>query len=166
VSCTINRNFKIINKTESELVDFYNSKEISNFLIIKDFNSFKLLADSNRITIPQNIIFDTNGYEIEHFDEKLCANHTTEFLKKYDSTMQKKLTNYHISEYLSNFKIINESNGLESIIDSKEIRVFVNTGTYGEKLNVNKEAFTIYKKYKDKYKVYVVNLDVGEWNKN
>jgi hypothetical protein len=80
--------------------------------------------------------------------------------------MQKKLTNYHISEYLSNFKIINESNGLESIIDSKEIRVFVNTGTYGEKLNVNKEAFTIYKKYKDKYKVYVVNLDVGEWNKN
>lgn len=55
---------------------------------------------------------------------------------------------------------------LQSIIDKKEIRVFVHSGTYGEKLNVNKEAFTIYKTYKDRFNVYVVNLDFGEWNSN
>lgn len=109
VSCTIQRSFKISNKTESELIDFYGSKEIKSFLLVKNFNSLKTLSESNRITIPQNIVFDADGYEIEHFNQKLCANHTFEFLKTFDNSTKMKLTNYHITDYLSNFKVINDS---------------------------------------------------------
>ncbi|WP_146740364.1 hypothetical protein [Flavobacterium lacus] len=133
---------------------------------MKYFNSLKTISDRNRIIIPQNIVFDADGYEVEPFNEKLCANHTFEFLKTYDKSTKMKLTKYHITDYLSNFKMISDSTSLESIIDEKEIRVFVHSGTFGEKLNVNKEAFTIHKTYKDKFNVYVVNLDIGEWNSN
>ena len=66
LSCTVHRNIQIENKTEIQLKEFYSGKSIESFLKVKDFNAFKTLNDSNRITIPQNIVFDENGFEIEH----------------------------------------------------------------------------------------------------
>ncbi|WP_396141687.1 hypothetical protein [Flavobacterium sp.] len=72
-------------------------------------------------------------------------------------------------QFRSNFVgviFLNKSKNLkiEEIIEDKRIRIFVNSATYGEKPNVNQEAFEIYNNYKDKFKIYVVNLDVGTWN--
>jgi hypothetical protein len=165
LSCTVHRNIQIENKTEIQLKEFYSGKSIESFLKVKDFNAFKTLNDSNRITIPQNIVFDENGFEIEHFNEKLCANLTLDFLKKYNSKTELKLTKYNIRDYLKNFVLVDSKNlKIEDIIEDKRIRIFVNSATYGEKLNVNQEAFEIYNNYKDKFKIYVVNLDVGTWN--
>jgi hypothetical protein len=165
LSCTVHRNIQIENKTEMQLKEFYSGKSIESFLIVKDFNSFKTLNDSNRITIPQNIVFDENGFEIEHFNEKICANLTLDFLKNYNSKTELKLTKYNIRDYLKNFVLVDSKNlKIEDVIEDKCIRIFVNSATYGEKLNVNQEAFEIYNNYKDKFKIYVVNLDVGTWN--
>ncbi len=165
LSCTITRKINIVQKTEAELIDFYKSKNIDSFLVVKDYAAFKVLSDSNRVTIPQNFIFDANGNEIEHFDDKLCANHTLTFLKDYNPEMKIKLKNYNIASYLENFKSINGDIQKDEILNTKEIRVFVNTATFAEKMKVNKEALEINNLYNGKYKVYVINLDFGTWNK-
>jgi len=163
-SCTITRNFKIEPKTEVELIEYYKSKNINSFFVVKDYNSFKKLAESERVSIPQNFIFDVNGNEIEHFDEKLCADHTLSFLENYNPDMQIKHSGYNIASYLENFDSFEDSINKENILKTNKIRVFVNTATYGDKMKVNKEAFEIFNSYSDIYKVYVINLDVGEWN--
>lgn len=163
-SCTITKKIQISHKSDSELVDFYKQNDINNFLVPKNYNSLVNLYKSDRVSIPKNIIFNSDGYEIEHFNEKLCANHTLEFLKTYNENTELKLGNYNIKDYLANFKSINGSIDVESILSSEKVRIFVNTATYGEKYNTNKEAYEIYKQFNDKYDVFIVNLDYSsEW---
>lgn len=164
ISCTITRKIKISYKTNSELIDFYKQNNIDNFLIPKDYNSLVELYKSDRVSVPQNIIFNSEGYEIEHFNEKLCANHTLEFLKTYNEDTKLKLSNYNIKDYLTNFKSVNSNINIENVLHSKKIRVFVNTATYAEKYKTNNEAYEIYKQFNDKYEIFIVNLDYNsEW---
>jgi hypothetical protein len=163
-SCTITRNFKIEPKTEVELIEFYKSKNIDSFFVVKDYNSFKALAESERVSIPQNFIFDVNGKEIEHFDEKLCADHSLSFLENYHPDMQIKHSDYDLASFLENFDSFENSINKEEILKTAKIRVFVNTATYGDKMKVNKEAFEIFNSFSNKYKIYIINLDVSMWN--
>ena len=163
-SCTITRNFKIEPKTEVEVIEYYKSKNIDSFFVVKDYNAFKSLADLDRVSIPQNFIFDANGNEIEHFDEKLCADHTLSFLENYNPDMQIKHSGYNIASFLENFDSFENSINKDEILKTEKIRVFVNTATYGDKMKVNKEAFEIFNLVSDTYQVYIINLDVGKWN--
>jgi hypothetical protein len=74
------------------------------------------LAESERVSIPQNFIFDVNGNEIEHFDEKLCADHTLSFLENYNPDMQIKHSGYNIASYLENFDSFEDSINKENIL--------------------------------------------------
>lgn len=165
-SCTITRNIKIESKTQTELINYYKSKNIDSFFVVKDYNAFKSLAGNDRVSIPQNFIFDVNGNEIEHFDEKLCADHTLNFLENFSPEMHIKHKDYNIVSYLENFTAFNNGIDKEDVLNTPKIRVFVNTATYGEKMKVNKEALEIYNSFNDKFKIYVVNLDFGEWNQS
>lgn len=163
-SCTITKSLPISYKTTNELSVFYKENNIENYIIVNSYKSFVELYKQDRVSIPKNIIFDSDGFEIKHFNDKLCVNHTLEFLKSYDGNTIINKSDFNISDYLKYFKVVN--NNLESnrIINSKKIRVFVNTATYANKYKANEEAFEIYKQFKDKYEVYIVNLDyIYEW---
>ncbi len=110
-----------------------------------------------RVSIPQNIIFDNDGFEIKHFNDKLCSNQALKFLKNFSEKKNK--SNYKISDYLKHFKSININSDSNKIPISKKISVFVSTPTYADKYKANEEAFEIYKHFRDKFEVYVVNLD-------
>jgi len=164
VSCTIHRHIKITYKSNKQLIDYYEAKNISTFLTPKDYASFLELNTLNRITIPQNVIFDVDGHEIEHFNDKLCVNHTLEFLKQFNETTVLKKTDFTIDQYIKYFKPAGTAIDLDSVKNSKKIRVFVNTATYGEIRNANEEALQIYSLFKGKYEVYIVNLDLNsDW---
>ena len=45
----------------------------------------KLLMIVIELQSHKNIVFDENGFEIEHFNEKLCANTHTRFSQNYNS---------------------------------------------------------------------------------
>ena len=169
ISCTIHRNIAVTHKTESELTEYYTSKGISDFLFVKDYASLLELNKIDHISIPENIVFDADGYEIVTFDEKLCANYTEEFLKKYNTGMELIKTTLHIDDYLKNLKSSNEGiniKNIKNIKNSKKIRVFANTATYAtlKKRDVNQEAWDLYNNYREKFDIYIVNLDLY-WNK-
>jgi hypothetical protein len=166
ISCTIHRNIAVIHKTEGELTEYYASKGISDFLLVKDYASLVELNKIDHISIPENIVFDADGYEIVTFDEKLCANYTEEFLKKYNTDMELKKTTLHIDDYLKYLKSSNDNINIEDIKSSKKIRVFANTATYAtlKKRDVNQEAWDLYNNYRDKFDIYIVNLDLY-WDK-
>lgn len=163
-SCTITRKLKIEHKTLPELSQYYNTRDITDFFIVKDYSSFEELNKLDKSTIPQNIIFDEDGFEIEHFDDKLCANHTIEFLKKHNKGMALKKTSLHIDNYIKNLTPIDSRRNKNEILKTKKIRVFCNTATYADRYNVNQEAWDLYKNHRDKYDIYIVNLDL-HWKK-
>lgn len=164
-SCTINKNIEIKEKSQSEIIEFYKNQGIESFLYVKDFNSMVELDKMDRLTIPQNLIFDENGYEILHFNEKLCVNHTLEFLKKYNSNTVIKTTDFNLKNYLNYFKK-NDGSNINDILNSRKIKVFLNTATFGSRIGVNQEAFKIHKEYSGKFDIYIVNIDKNiEWVK-
>lgn len=162
-SCTITKSLPISYKSSDELSLFYKQNNIESFFIVNSYTSLVELYKQDRVSIPQNIIFDCDGLEIKHFNNKLCVNHTLEFLKNYNSKTIIQKTNFNISDYLKHFKSINTLDS-EKILSSKKIRVFVNTATYADNYKANEEAFEIYKQFKDQYEVYIINLDyISEW---
>lgn len=164
-SCTITKNFDLKDKSQIEISEFYKNQDIESYLYIKDYNSLMELDKNNRLTIPQNLVFNEDGFEVLHFNDKLCANHTLEFLKKYNSKTELKTSEFNINNYLTNFKR-SDGGKIDDILSSKKIRIFLNTATFGTKFNVNEEAFKIYKEFKGKYEVYIVNIDKNkEWKK-
>lgn len=163
-SCTITKKIPITYKTINELTLFYKQNFIDDFLIVNSYNSLKELYKMDRVSIPKNLIFDIDGYEIEHFNDKFCANHTLEFLKSYNSNSNIKKSNFTIQEYLVYLKSANNKIKVNEIKNSKKIKIFVNTATYANKFKANEEAFKIFKEYGDKYDVYIINLDyINEW---
>jgi hypothetical protein len=169
VSCTITKKIPITTQSIVDLQNYYNSKNINNFLYTKDMQQFVKLSEADRNNIPQNFIFDQNGLEIAHEDEKLCSNQTLTFLKNFNDKTKIKNTSYRIEDYLSHFKSSSENVTIESIVQSKKIRIFLNAATYAEKTRKGiaaSEAFEIYKTYNSNaaYEIYLVNLDVlSEW---
>lgn len=163
-SCTITKSLPISYKTTNELSEFYKENNIEDYFIVNNYKSLVELYKQDRVSIPKNIIFDSDGFEIKHFNDKLCVNHTLEFLKIYDENTKINKGDFNISDYLKYFKPVNSNLEFNKIINSKKIRVFVNTATYADKYKANEEAFEIYKQFKDKYEVYIVNLDyINEW---
>lgn len=163
-SCTITKSLPISYKTTKELSEFYNKNNIENYLIVNSYKSLVELYKQDRVSMPKNIIFDSDGFEIKHFNDKLCVNHTLEFLKSYDENTKINKSDYNVSDYLNYLKPVNANLEFNNIINSKKIRVFVNTATYADKYKANEEAFEIYKQFKDKYEIYIVNLDyINEW---
>jgi hypothetical protein len=163
-SCTITKSLPIRYKTTNELSEFYKENNIENYLIVNSYKSLVELYNQDKVSIPKNIIFDSDGFEIKHFNDKLCANQTLEFLKSYDENTKINKSDFNISDYLKYFKIVNNNLEFNKILNSKKIRVFVNTATYANKYKANEEAFEIYKQFKEKYEVYIVNLDyINEW---
>lgn len=163
-SCTITKSLPISYKTTKELSEFYNKYNIENYLIVNSYKSLVELYKQDRVSMPKNIIFDSDGFEIKHFNDKLCVNHTLEFLKSYDENTKINKSDYNVSDYLKYLKPVNANLEFNNIINSKKIRVFVNTATYADKYKANEEAFEIYKQFKDKYEIYIVNLDyINEW---
>jgi hypothetical protein len=163
-SCTITKSLPIRYKTTNELSEFYKENNIENYLIVNSYKSLVELYKQDKVSIPKNIIFDSDGFEIKHFNDKLCANQTLEFLKSYDENTKINKSDFNISDYLKYFKIVNNNLEFNKILNSKKIRVFVNTATYANKYKANEEAFEIYKQFKEKYEVYIVNLDyINEW---
>lgn len=163
-SCTIRKSLPISYKSSDELSIFYKQNNIENYFIVNNYNSLVELYKQDRVSIPKNIIFDSDGFEIIHFNDKLCVNHTLEFLKNYNESIKINKSNFNISDYLKYFKPANSNLNINKIINSKKIRVFVNTATYADKYKANKEAFEIYKQFSDKYEVYIVNIDyINEW---
>lgn len=163
-SCTITKRLPISYKTTKELSEFYNKYNIENYLIVNSYKSLVELYKQDRVSMPKNIIFDSDGFEIKHFNDKLCVNHTLEFLKSYDENTKINKSDYNVSDYLNYLKPVNANLEFNNIINSKKIRVFVNTATYADKYKANEEAFEIYKQFKDKYEIYIVNLDyINEW---
>lgn len=163
-SCTITKSLPISYKTTKELSEFYNKNNIENYLIVNSYKSLVELYKQDRVSMPKNIIFDSDGFEIKHFNDKLCVNHTLEFLKSYDENTKINKSDYNVSDYLKYLKPVNANLEFNNIINSKKIRVFVNTATYADKYKANEEAFEIYKQFKDKYEIYIVNLDyINEW---
>lgn len=158
-SCTITKKVQLSPKTVIELSEFYKAHNVSNFFVVESRNSLVNLSKEDRLSIPQNIIFDANGYEIEHFDKKLCANHTLAFLKNFNEATIIKHSSYTIKDYLKHFKTNDTNLNIENIINSNKIRVFVNTAAYADKYKINKEAFEIYNQFHEKYEVYIINLD-------
>ncbi|MFY7958258.1 MAG: hypothetical protein ACOVNT_09080, partial [Flavobacterium macrobrachii] len=82
-SCTITKNLPISYKSSDELSLFYKQNNIESFFIVNSYTSLVELYKQDRVSIPQNIIFDCDDLEIKHFNNKLCVNHTLEFLKNY-----------------------------------------------------------------------------------
>jgi hypothetical protein len=163
-SCTITKSLPISYKSTNELSEFYKKNNIENYLIVNSYKSLVELYKQDRVSIPKNIIFGRDGFEIKHFNDKLCVNHTLEFLKSYDENTKINKTDFNISDYVKYFKMVNNNLEFDKILNSKKIRVFVNTATYADKYKANEEAFEIYKQFKDKYEVYIVNLDyINEW---
>jgi len=80
--------------------------------------------------------------------------------------MELKKTTLHIDDYLKYLKSSNENINIEDIKNSKKIRVFANTATYAtlKKRDVNQEAWDLYNNYRDKFDIYIVNLDLY-WDK-
>lgn len=163
-SCTITKSLPISYKSSEELTAFYKQNNIENYFVVNSYKSLVELYKQDRVSIPKNIIFDSDGFEIEHFNDKLCVNHTLEFLKNYDEKTKIKKSNFNISNYLKYFKSVNNNLEIDKVTNSKKISVFVNTATYADKYKANQEAFEIYKEFKDKYEVYIINLDyINEW---
>lgn len=165
-SCTVTRTVTIQKQSLEKLTAFHYPHDVAHFLVAKDLKFFTDLSKIERISIPQNLVFDANGLEIVTFNEKLCTNHTLEFLKKYQTSLTFKNSTFTIDEYLKHFKMVgNNAKTIEQIQKSSKIRVFLNTATYGNMTNVNKEAFTIHKDFGDKFEIYVVNVDyLTEWD--
>lgn len=164
-SCTITKSIPINYKTNSELSEFYKNHNVEEYYIVNSYKSLVELYKQDRVSIPKNLIFDNNGLEIEHFNDKLCVNHTLEFLRNYNEKTKIKNSNFKIDDYLKYFKTPNNSVKIDEILNSKKIRIFVNTATYAEKYKANEEAFEIYKEFKDKYDVYLINLDyIDDWD--
>lgn len=163
-SCTITKRFLISYKSPEELSAFYEQNNIQNYFVVNSYESLVNLHVQDRVSIPQNIIFDKDGFEIKHFNDKLCSNHTLEFLKNFSEKTKINKSNYNISDYLKHFKSININSDSNKLSNSKKISVFVNTATYADKYKANEEAFEIYKHFRDKFEVYIVNLDYSkEW---
>lgn len=167
ISCTITRKVAIKHVSQAEVEAFYKTKNVNTFLQPKDYNAFAILSQKDKTTIPQNLVFDKNGLEIEHFNKKICSNHTLEFLKTYNDQLELKHTSYTLDEHLKNLKSNDGSLNIEGLIKSRKITIFLNTSTFAEPLKANKEAFEIYNQYKELYQVYLVNYDFfNEYPKN
>jgi len=82
VSCSVKKSVPVSYKTSEELLEFYERNNVSDFFILDSYKSLVELYKQDRVSIPKNIIFDSDGFEIKHFNDKLCVNHTLEFLKK------------------------------------------------------------------------------------
>ncbi|OYQ43912.1 hypothetical protein CHX27_08535 [Flavobacterium aurantiibacter] len=148
----------------ANLESFYQNHGIVNFIYPKSLQALVSLDSIDKTTVPQNTVFDENGLEILHFNEKLCANHTLTFLKEYQKSMPLKLGKLSINEYLKHFKASDSSINFAAIQNQKKIRIFVNSASYANKYGVNQEAFEIYNRFKDQYTVIVVNFDkLKEW---
>jgi hypothetical protein len=163
-SCTVTRKYAIEEKNLSQVAEFYNTKAVSSFIYPQNILAVVKLDSLDKISIPSNTVFDENGIEIMHFNDKLCADHTLAFLKDYKKDMPLKLGKLTIKEYLKHFKASDSSIDFDALQNQKKIRVFVNTGSQADKWGVNQEAFEIYNRFKDQYTVVVVNLDkLKEW---
>ena len=164
VSCSVKKSVPVSHKTSEELLEFYERNNVSDFFILDSYKSLVELYKQDRVSIPKNMIFDSDGFEIKHFNEKLCVNHTLEFLKNYDQNTKINKSYFTINEFLKHFKSVNSNLDIEEILNSKKIRVFVNSATYADKYKANEEAFEIYKLFRDKFEVYVINLDyIDAW---
>ncbi len=108
-SCTVTRKYAIEERNLGQVAEFYNSKAVSSFIYPQNILAHVKLDSIDKITIPQNTVFDENGLEILHFNEKLCANHTLMFLKEYKKGMPLKLGKLTINEYLKHFKTSDSS---------------------------------------------------------
>ncbi len=168
-ACTITKNFDIEKQSVESLQTFYKTYKISDFLIAKDLDQFRNLGKIERLTIPLNIVFDTDGREIVTFDKKLCSNHTLMFLKKYTDSLDYEKGDFTIDAYLNHFEILGENAlTMSEIKKSKKIRVFLNTATYGNiggLGNPNKEALEIFNEFGSKYDIFFVNVDyIAKWD--
>jgi hypothetical protein len=88
----------------------------------------------------------------------LCKSYCRVF-KKVQWEYGTKKNKYFIDDYLAYFNSTDGDITINEIKKSKKIRVFANTATYGDHFKSNQEALDLYNHYRDKYQVYIVNLD-------
>ncbi len=166
-ACSVSKNLHIKSLSEREIADFYQINDVEEFFILKEYNSLVKLSEQSLITIPTILIFNEENKQIKYFDEKNCGDQAIEFLENYNLVKNQHDFDYgdiNLDEYLGNFTKINDSINRSQIKKSNNLKVFMNTASYAENknFNSNREAFEVYKRFKNQFDIYIINLDLNQ----
>ena len=166
-SCVVTkpRDINTIKTTSLAIDSFYKQKNIPNYLLVKDQNSFEKLIKMENFVPDLVFLFDETGKEINtDVENKLCRGNAPYHLKNYKTLTDLVYTDKKLEDFISFFKFKDDS---EIKMDLNKPTVFVTTSLYGEKYKYNKQMLELYNRYKADYNFYVINTDFNsDWEKD